>query len=67
MRDISQGTFQDEFVSQSAAMLAGADNETDELTDQDQTGYFYGGAFKNHFGSIRSEAALTKIMSWLSR
>lgn len=67
MRDISQGTYQDEFVSQAAAMLDGADNETDELTDQDQTGYFYNGAFKNHFGSIRSEAALTKIMSWFSR
>jgi pimeloyl-ACP methyl ester carboxylesterase len=67
MRDISQGTYQDEFVSEAAAALQGADNETDDLTDQDQTLYFYAGAFKNHFGSIRSEAALTKIMSWLSR
>jgi pimeloyl-ACP methyl ester carboxylesterase len=67
MQDISQGTYQDEFVSQAAAALEGADNETDALTDQDQTGYFYNGAFKNHFGSIRSEAALTKMMSWLSR
>jgi hypothetical protein len=67
MQDISQGTYQDEFVSQAAAALNGADNETDALSDQDQTGYFYNGAFKNHFGSIRSETALTKMMTWLSR
>ncbi len=67
MQDIAQGKYQDEFVSQAAAALQGADNETDALTDQDQTGYFYAPLFQNHFGSIRSEAALTKIMGWLSR
>jgi hypothetical protein len=66
MRDVSQGTYQDEFVSQGSAALAGADNETLELTDQDQTGYFYNGIFKNHFGSIRSEAGLGKIIAALS-
>jgi pimeloyl-ACP methyl ester carboxylesterase len=66
MRDISEGTYQDEFVSQGSAALAGADNETNELSDQDQTGYFYNGIFKNHFGSIRSEAGLQKIVAALS-
>jgi pimeloyl-ACP methyl ester carboxylesterase len=66
MRDVSQGTYQDEFVSEGSAALAGADNQTLQLSDQDQTGYFYNGIFKNHFGSIRSEAGLGKIIAALS-
>jgi pimeloyl-ACP methyl ester carboxylesterase len=66
MRDVSQGTYQDEFVSEGSAALLGANNLKNELTDQDQTGYFYNGLFKNHFGSIRSEAGLTKIINALS-
>jgi pimeloyl-ACP methyl ester carboxylesterase len=67
MRDPPQGALQDEFVSEKSAKLEGAENLTVELSDQDQTGYFYNGAFKNHFGSIRSEAGLTAIMGALSR
>jgi hypothetical protein len=67
MRDISQGTYQDEFVSEAAAALQGADNQKLQLTDQDQTGYFYSPLFKNHFGSIRSEAGLTAITTALFR
>jgi pimeloyl-ACP methyl ester carboxylesterase len=66
MRDPPQGALQDEFVSERSARLEGADNLTVELSDQDQTGYFYNGAFKNHFGSIRSDAGLVAIMNALS-
>jgi len=62
MRDISQGTYQDEFVSQASAALQGADNQLIQLTDQDQSCYFVNGAFMNHFGSIRSAAALNIIL-----
>ena len=58
MRDIKEGTFQDEFVSEAASALKGATNKTVELTDVDETGYFFNGLFKNHQGSIRSETAL---------
>lgn len=67
MRDISQGTYQDEFVSEGSSALLGADNKKLELSDQDTTGFFYNGIFKNHFGSIRSEAGLTVIVSALTR
>lgn len=65
MRDVSQGTYQDEFVSEASAALKGADNQHLELTDNDLSGYFYNGLFKNHFGSVRSEAALKIIMNRL--
>ncbi len=67
MQDPPSGALQDEFVSEASAKLKGADNETVSLSDKDQTNYFYNGAFKNHFGSIRSEAGLTKIMNALQR
>lgn len=66
MRDISQGTYQDEFVSEKSSALLGANNVHLELTDQDQTGYFYNGLFKNHFGSIRSENGLKQILAALA-
>lgn len=66
MRDIKEGTFQDEFVSEAASALAGADNQTVELTDVDETGYFFNGLFKNHQGAIRSEKALTVLVKALS-
>lgn len=58
MKDVKEGTFQDEFVSEGASTLKGADNRTVELTDNDETGYFFNGLFKNHYGAIRSENAL---------
>jgi len=66
MRDISQGTYQDEFVSEASSRLEGANNQLLELIDNDATGYFYNGLFKNHFGSIRSEHALQVAMDALS-
>jgi hypothetical protein len=65
MQDPPQGALQDEFVSQTASALKGAQNLTVSLADKDPTGYFYNGAFKNHFGSIRSEAGLKIILSAL--
>lgn len=67
MRDISQGTYQDEFVSEASSALLGADNQLLSLTDNDLTNYFWNGLFKNHFGSIRSEAALQIAMNRLSQ
>jgi pimeloyl-ACP methyl ester carboxylesterase len=61
MRDISNGSYQDEFVSEASARLAGADNRLIELTDVDESGYFFGGLLKNHYGSARSAAALAIV------
>lgn len=61
MRDVKEGTYQDEFVSEGASALKGADNKTVELTDNDDTGYFFNGIFKNHYGALRSNAALDLI------
>ncbi len=58
MRDIDDGTYQDEFVSEASSALAGADNRLIELEDVDETGYFFNGLLRNHYGSCRSEAAL---------
>jgi hypothetical protein len=62
MKDVKEGTFQDEFVSEGSSRLNGADNRTVELTDNDESGFFFNGAFKNHYGAIRSAAAL-RILS----
>lgn len=65
MRDIANGSYQDEFVSQASARLEGADNRTVELDDTDESGYFFGGLLKNHYGACRSEAALAIAMEVL--
>ena len=68
MKDLPNGTQQDEFVSEASARLhptACADNALDELTDFDTSGYFYNGYFRNHFGSARSDAGLAKILAAL--
>jgi hypothetical protein len=65
MQDPPQGALQDEFVSEKAAALKGAQNLTVTLADKDLTGYFYNGAFKNHYGAIRSEAGLKIVLSAL--
>jgi len=67
MKDVKEGTYQDEFVSEGSAHLNGANNLTVELTDNDTSNYFYNGLFKNHYGAIRSEAALTKLVAILSK
>jgi pimeloyl-ACP methyl ester carboxylesterase len=63
MKDISDGSYQDEFVSEASTHLGGADNQTVSLQDFDTSNYFYNGLFKNHYGSLRSEAGLTIIMN----
>ena len=65
MQDIKDGSYQDEFVSQGSSKLNGATNLTVGLTDNDLSNYFYNGLFKNHMGSIRSEAALKIIVKAL--
>lgn len=62
MQDISNGSYQDEFVSEASSALAGADNRTIELTDVDESGYFFGGLLRNHYGASRSDAALAIMM-----
>lgn len=65
MRDIADGSYQDEFVSQASSSLTGAENKLIQLSDVDMTGYFFNGLLKNHYGSCRSEAALTQILEAL--
>ena len=61
MRDIDNGSYQDEFVSEASTALEGADNRNLELTDVDDSGYFFGGLLKNHYGASRSAAALELV------
>lgn len=65
MKDVPDGTLQDEFVSEGSAKLNGATNTTIELSDVDTSNYFVNGRFKNHMGSVRSEAALKIIVKAL--
>jgi len=68
MKDLPNGTQQDEFVSEHASRLYPtkcANNELDELTDFDTSGYFYNGYFRNHYGSVRSNAGLAKVVAAL--
>jgi pimeloyl-ACP methyl ester carboxylesterase len=69
MMDISQGTQQDEFVSEHASRLYPiecANNILTTLNDFDTSGYFVGGVLRNHFGSIRSVAGLMLIVQELA-
>ncbi|HEY4176343.1 MAG TPA: hypothetical protein VGM90_05910 [Kofleriaceae bacterium] len=68
MKDLENGTQQDEFVSEHASRLYPtecANNLLDELTDFDTSGYFYNGYFRNHYGAVRSNAGLAKITAAL--
>ncbi len=67
MQDPKDGTLQDEFVSQGSAALKGATNLTVSLSDIDTTGYFVKGAFKNHYGAIRSANGVNQIVDALSK
>lgn len=67
MKDVSGGTYQDEFVSEASSALAGADNRTVSLSDTDPSGYFYKGLFKSHYGAIRSDAGLKIILEALAK
>jgi len=68
MKDLDNGTQQDEFVSEHASRLYPtecANNELDGLADFDTSGYFFNGFFRNHYGSVRSNAGLAKIIAAL--
>ena len=68
MKDLENGTQQDEFVSEHASRLyptACANNIINGLNDFDTSGYFFNGFFRNHYGSVRSEAGLAKIVAAL--
>ncbi|HEU0034039.1 MAG TPA: hypothetical protein VFQ53_25605 [Kofleriaceae bacterium] len=68
MKDLDNGTQQDEFVSEHASRLypkACANNLLNGLNDFDTSGYFFNGFFRNHYGSVRSDAGLAKIIAAL--
>lgn len=68
MKDLENGTQQDEFVSEHASRLyptACANNIITGLNDFDTSGYFYNGFFRNHYGAVRSNAGLAKIVATL--
>lgn len=68
MKDLPNGTQQDEFVSEHASRLyptACADNVLDGLDDFDTSGYFYNGYFRNHYGSVRSNAGIAHVIAAL--
>ena len=68
MQDLPNGTQQDEFVSESASRLYPLDcanNLLDGLNDFDTSGYFYNGYFRNHYGSVRSNAGIAKVVAAL--
>lgn len=68
MKDLENGTQQDEFVSEHASRLyptACANNILTGLNDFDTSGYFFNGFFRNHYGAVRSPAGLAKIVAAL--
>jgi pimeloyl-ACP methyl ester carboxylesterase len=70
MKDLENGTQQDEFVSEHASRLyptACANNVLTGLNDFDTSGYFYNGFFRNHYGAVRSEAGIGKVIAALER
>ena len=65
MHNIFYDYFKDEFVSEASSRLEGADNRVTGLGAYDESGYFYAGAFRNTFGSIRSREGLAIILERL--
>jgi pimeloyl-ACP methyl ester carboxylesterase len=68
MQDLMNGTQQDEFVSEHASRLYPkecANNILTGLNDFDTSGYFFNGFFRNHYGAVRSEAGLAKVIAAL--
>jgi pimeloyl-ACP methyl ester carboxylesterase len=68
MQDVMNGTQQDEFVSEHASRLYPkecANNILTGLNDFDTSGYFFNGFFRNHYGAVRSEAGLAKVIAAL--
>jgi hypothetical protein len=70
MQDLMNGTQQDEFVSEHASRLYPkecANNILTGLNDFDTSGYFFNGFFRNHYGAVRSEAGIAKVVAALER
>jgi hypothetical protein len=70
MQDLENGTQQDEFVSEHASRLYPkecANNILTGLNDFDTSGYFYNGFFRNHYGAVRSDAGIAKVITALER
>ena len=70
MRDVEDGVFQDEYVSEGASALNIAPCVSNELISSengfDTSGFFYGGALlANHLGAIRSQEGIAKIIEAL--
>lgn len=68
MQDLMNGTQQDEFVSEHASRLYPRECANNILTgtnDFDTSGYFYNGFFRNHYGSVRSDAGIAKVIAAL--
>ncbi|MCB9655319.1 MAG: hypothetical protein H6729_14465 [Deltaproteobacteria bacterium] len=71
MEDIEGGQLQDEFVSEASAKLDNegcVDNELVTLSDYDTSGYFFTGLpgfLANHFGALRSDEGMAKILAKL--
>jgi pimeloyl-ACP methyl ester carboxylesterase len=68
MKDLEENSQQDEFVSEHSSRVypqVCADNHVTQLSDFDTSAYFINGYFRNHYGSIRSEAGLAKIINVL--
>jgi hypothetical protein len=64
--DPGTGILRDEFVDEASSALIGANNLTVPSSHVDTSNYFCGGAFKNHFGSIRSDIGLQSVMGALT-
>jgi hypothetical protein len=56
----------EEFVSQTSSALKGASNLVVPPTSIDSSKYFCGGLFHNHYGALRSDAALSLILNALT-
>lgn len=68
MEDLDNGTQQDEFVSVHSSRLyptACANNVVTPLEAFDTSGYFFNGFFRNHYGSVRSELGLARVLAAL--
>lgn len=66
MKDKDDGSLQDEFVSQGSAALKGANNLTVPTSNPDVSKYFCEGLLDDHYGAVRSEAALKIILDTLT-
>jgi hypothetical protein len=56
----------DEFLSEPSAALRGATNLTVPTDARDKSLYFCDGLFQDHYGAVRSDAAISQILSALT-